>query len=71
MSHELGELVGWTLRLLFNDGYVVDVRLLEFSPDDAPHELVYDVLEVKHWGPLDPAKVDLRRQPISAVIHTV
>jgi len=58
--HDLKKNTGRTMELRFTDGYVVRARLISVDPDSAPNDLVYDVVEVMSWGPLDPAKVDLK-----------
>jgi hypothetical protein len=50
---------GSVLELRFSDGYAAVVRLLDVSEEHEDSDLVYDVLEVLNWGPVDPATVDL------------
>jgi hypothetical protein len=49
---------GKILELHFSDGYSAVVKLIDVSDQDPGSELIYDVLEVLSWGPVDPATVD-------------
>jgi hypothetical protein len=51
---------GSVLELRFSDGYAAIVKLLDVSEEHEDSDLVYDVLEVLSWGPVDPTKVDMR-----------
>jgi hypothetical protein len=49
---------GKILELHFADGYSAVVKLLDVSDEHPGSNLIYDVLEVLSWGPIDPATVD-------------
>jgi hypothetical protein len=51
---------GKILELHFTDGYSAVVKLLDVSDEHPGSDLIYDVLEVLCWGPVDPASVDLK-----------
>jgi hypothetical protein len=50
---------GQVLEFRFSDGYAAVVKLLDVSEEHEDSDLIYDVLEVLNWGPVDRAKVDL------------
>jgi hypothetical protein len=45
------------IELRFNNGYVAHVRLVDVDADQADRELIYDVVKVLDWGPVDPKAV--------------
>ena len=51
---------GEVLELHFSDGYAAIVRLLDVSEEHEDSDIVYDLLEVLNWGPINPAKVDMK-----------
>ncbi len=59
-AEELKPHEGRRMELRFTDGYAAVVRLLDVSPGETGSELIYQVLDVLQWGPIDPAAVDLR-----------
>ena len=57
---ELKQHEGRVLELQFHDGFAVRARLIDVDADSAPHELIYNVLEVVAWGPFRAGSIDLR-----------
>jgi hypothetical protein len=51
---------GQVLELRFTDGYAAVVRLLDVSEEHEDSDVIYDVLKVLSWGPIDPANVDMK-----------
>lgn len=57
LSTELKEHVGRIVELTFADGYIAHVRLILVQPEEEPHGLIYDLVKVIAWGPVDPARI--------------
>lgn len=59
LASELMPQIDRLVELRFRDGYAAVVKLLLVQPEEEPHALIYDVVTVLNWGPLDPSSVDL------------
>jgi hypothetical protein len=47
------------VEIEFTNGYRALVKLLHISEGENEDDLIYDVVRVLDWGPLDPVRTDL------------